>query len=448
MIAELHLENFKTWKKLDVEFGQITALFGANSSGKSSVTQFLLLLKQTKEATDRSLALDFNGAYVALGEYKDVVFSHDLKLAIPWSITIATEDMLLLQDASTSRIKSLVRSQSFVVSGRVRSSAYGSQANMLSYRVGTYEFSLMPKREDTAFDLKASGGTFKFVRTPGRAWQLPGPIKSYAFPDQARTYFQNASFLADLERAFERQLDSLYYLGPLREFPKRDYTWARTRPIDVGVRGEKVIDAILAATLAGEKRNLSWKGRLKSFQEIVAHWLAEMGLIYDFSVKEIAKGSNFYQALVRSRDGGPYVALTDVGFGVSQVLPVIVLLYYVPEGSTIVLEQPEIHLHPSAQSVLADLIINVAERRNLQVIIETHSEHLLLRLQRRIAEEEFDSELVALFYSEAKGPESTLVPIELDDLGQLSEWPENFMGDALGETLAAEKARLKRMAAK
>jgi predicted ATPase len=448
MIAELHIENFKTWKKLDIDFAQVTALFGANSSGKSSVTQFLLLLKQTKEATDRGLALDFNGQYVALGEFKDVVFSHDLKLQIPWSVTVATADNILLQDASTSRIRSLVRAQSFDVSGRVRSSTYGAQANMLSYKIGTYEFSLMPKREDTAFDLKASGGTFKFVRTPGRAWQLPGPIKSYAFPDQARTYFQNASFLADLESAFERQIDSLYYLGPLREFPKRDYTWARTRPIDVGVRGEKVIDAILAATVAGERRNLYWKARLKSFQEIAAHWLKEMGLIYDFSVKEIAKGSNFYQVLVRSRDGGPYVALTDVGFGVSQVLPVIVLLYYVPEGSTVILEQPEIHLHPSAQSVLADLILNVSEHRDIQVIIETHSEHLLLRLQRRVAEKEFDSDNVALYYSEAVEAQSTLTKIEIDDLGQLSQWPENFMGDAFGETLAAEKARLKRLSAK
>ena len=112
------------------------------------------------------------------------------------------------------------------------------------------------------------------MRTPGRAWQVPGPIKSYAFPDQARTYYQNASFLADLEVAFEQQIDNLYYLGPLREFPKRDYTWARTRPADVGVRGEKVIDTILAATAAKERRNLFWRGRLKDFQEIVAYWLS------------------------------------------------------------------------------------------------------------------------------------------------------------------------------
>ena len=76
-----------------------------------------------------------------------------------------------------------------------------------------------------------SGGDFRFVRTQGRPWQLPRPVKSYAFPDQARTYFQNASFLSDLEAVFEEQVDAIFYLGPLREYPNRDYLWARSRPL-------------------------------------------------------------------------------------------------------------------------------------------------------------------------------------------------------------------------
>ena len=77
-------------------------------------------------------------------------------------------------------------------------------------------------------------------------------MKGYAFPDQARTYYQNAGFLADLEAAYEAELDNVFYLGPLREFPQRDYLWARSRPTDVGRKGEKAIDAILAATESGE----------------------------------------------------------------------------------------------------------------------------------------------------------------------------------------------------
>ena len=126
------------------------------------------------------------------------------------------------------------------------------------------------------------------MRTTGRPWQLPRPVKTYAFPDQVRTYFQNAGFLSDLEAAYEAELNHIFYLGPLREYPKRDYLWARSSPSDVGQRGEKAIDAILAATEAGEVRNLKPKATLKSFQEMIAYWLREMGLVHDFRIKEIA----------------------------------------------------------------------------------------------------------------------------------------------------------------
>ena len=131
-----------------------------------------------------------------------------------------------------------------------------------------------------------------------------------------------------------------------------------------------MIDAILAATMANEFRNLKHKARRKTFQEMIAFWLTELGLISEFRVEELAPGSNYWQARVRVSAEGPEVLLTDVGFGISQVLPIITLLYYVPEGSTVMLEQPEIHLHPLAQSQLADLIINVATHRNIQAPIQ------------------------------------------------------------------------------
>jgi hypothetical protein len=152
-------------------------------------------------------------------------------------------------------------------------------ARRLRYELGQMKFELAPRNgEQSEFELKAiSEGQhrhpFSFVRTKGRPWQLPGPVKSFSFPDQARTYFQNAGFLADLEAAYQKELSNLFYLGPLREFPKRDYLWARSRPTDVGQRGEKAIDAILAATDSKVFRNLKPKTRLRPFQDVVAHWL-------------------------------------------------------------------------------------------------------------------------------------------------------------------------------
>ncbi|WP_294252743.1 DUF3696 domain-containing protein [uncultured Sphingomonas sp.] len=449
MLDSLHISNFKTWRSALLDFGLLTGLFGTNSSGKSSLIQFMLMLKQTKEATDRGISLDLNGRLAKLGSFEDVVHNHNTEDLLSWQIGFEVDHPLTLQDPSTKRSEYLVRSNEFSVGAEVGGTALGPLARVLRYQVDDQVFTLSRKKSDAnAFDLRASGSAFKFVRTPGRAWQLPGPIKSYAFPDQARTYFQNASLLADLESAYEREVDRIFYLGPLREYPKREYVWGRSRPVDVGVRGELVVDAILAATLDGAKYNLFKKGRLQTFQEIVAYWLKAMGLISNFEIRELAPGSSYYQAVVKVRDDSPPALLTDVGFGVSQVLPIIVLLYYVPAGSTVILEQPEIHLHPLAQSALADLLINVATYRGVQILFESHSEHLLLRMQRRIAEEEVDAEDIKLYFTDYDEGSSHLHELEIDEYGQILNWPENFMGDAFGETLAAEKARLKRMAKK
>jgi predicted ATPase len=316
------------------------------------------------------------------------------------------------------------------------------RARSLAYYFSNYVFKLLPRGSDaSSFDLRADGD-FKFVRTLGRPWQLPGPIKAYGFPDQAQTYFQNSGFLAQFVAAFEAQMDRVFYLGPLREYPKREYVWTRSRPSDVGQRGERAIEAILAATERGERRNLAPKARLRPFQEMIAYWLREMGLVETFIVEEIKAGSGLYQAKVRVRRSAPEVLLTEVGFGVSQVLPVLTLLYYVEEGSTVILEQPEIHLHPLAQAGLADAIWKATERRNLQVIVESHSEHFLLRLQRRIAEGRVSANDVKVFFCETDEGDPRLLPLDIDLYGRITNWPTAFFGDSFGETAVAETARL------
>jgi predicted ATPase len=448
MLEELRLRNFKTWETADIEFGKITGLFGANSSGKTTLIQFLLLLKQTKQATDRTTSLELNGVLTNLGVYRDMIHAHDEQRHLSWTLTYSPSKDFVLVDPSGKRTDALERASSVTVSSDVLAKDQAPSAARLEYKVGKYRFGLVPKGNgDSAFELTAAGGDFRFVRTQGRPWQLPGPVKSYAFPDQARTYFQNASFLSDLEASYEEQMDALFYLGPLREYPQRDYLWARSRPVDVGLRGEKAIDAILAATAAGEKRNPRPKTRLRPFQEMIAYWLSQMGLIHSFRVEEIARGSNRWQAKVQVRKGGTEALLTDVGFGVSQVLPVVTLLQYVPEGSTVVLEQPEIHLHPLAQAHLADVIINASMHRHVQVIVESHSEHLLLRLQRRIAEQEVAPSDVKLYFCDAQNGSSTLDQLRIDMFGRIENWPDKFMGDAFGETYAAEEKRIERMTA-
>ena len=445
MLTRLQILNFKAWAGADLKFGQITGLFGTNSSGKSSLLQFLLLLKQTKDAADRGISLAMNGSYVTLGSYRDFIHNHDESKKLEWGLSWRVNDDLVIADPLGRRSDVFARGDHLAIKSSIGSSRGAPRSERLEYRLGfDHRFRLQSKpSEPTAFDLKSDGG-FKFKRALGRAWQLPGPVKAYGLPDQALTYFQNSAFLSQFVSSFEAQMDKTYYLGPLREPPKRDYVWSRSRPSDVGARGQYAIEAIIAATEAGEKRNLAPKAHLKPFQEMIAYWLQQMGLVDSFLVEEIKEGSGIYQAKVRVRDGAPEVLLTEVGFGVSQILPVLTLLYYVDEGSTILMEQPEIHLHPLAQAGLADVMISVAKRRNVQIVVESHSEHFLLRMQRRMAEKQVDAEDIKLYFCNVEGPENILEPLNVDDRGVISNWPKNFFGDAFGETAAAQKARLKR----
>ena len=159
---------------------------------------------------------------------------------------------------------------------------------------------------------------------------------------------------------------------------------------------------------------------------MIAYWLEELGLIHSFEIKEIAEGSNLYHARVRTDKIGPESMLTDVGFGVSQVLPVLVLLYYVPEGSIVLMEQPEIHLHPSVQSGLADVMLAVATRRKVQLIVESHSEHLLRRFQRRTAEGGIKSSDLKLYFAQNNHGVAELDDLELNSWGEIENWPDHF----------------------
>lgn len=422
---------------------KITGLFGTNSSGKTSLIQFILLLKQTKEAADRGLALAMNGSYVTLGSYRDFVHNHDESRDITWGLSWKQDQQISIVDPSKKRTEVFAKGNHLAITSKLSSVKGAPRADHLEYRLGIdHKFRLQAKsNEPTSFELK-SEGSYTFKRTQGRAWQLPGPVKSYGFPDQALTYFQNSGFLSLFVSAFEAQMDRTFYLGPLREPPKRDYVWSRSRPSDVGPRGEFTIEAIIAATEAGEVRNLAPKAKLRPFQEMIAYWLQEMGLVHSFSVEEIKSGSGLYQVKVVVRKGAPEVLLTEVGFGVSQILPVLTLLYYVDEGSTILLEQPEIHLHPLAQAGLADVMLSVSDRRNVQIIVESHSEHFLLRLQRRVAERKAKAQDIKVYFCEVEGAVTSLEDLEVDDRGVINNWPKNFFGDAFGETAAAQKARL------
>lgn len=445
MLTRLEISNFKAWSEARLDFGQVTALFGTNSAGKSSLLQFLLMLKQTRNATDRGLVLDFGGPteLVNLGTFRDVVHGHEEDKRIGWNIEWDFPDRLAIMDLGTRN--PLYEGDRLRTQCEVGTKGQGARARLLPlqlmYEFAGAKFSLRPQNEAaTQFDLEFADSRLQPMRNRGRPKKIPHPVKTHLFPSATKIAFQNTEFLAEFELRYEKLMDSIYYLGPLREYPQREYHWAGSSPEDVGQRGERTVDALLAATRDGETRSLGYRRRTKPFQEMIAHWLRELKLIHDFRIDEIAPGANLYRAAVRTTPQGAQVGLTDIGFGVSQVLPALVLLYYVPEGATVILEQPEIHLHPAVQSGLADIMLNVSKARKLQIIVESHSEHLLRRLQRRVAEEDVSNDHVKLYFVSMVGKQARLTDLSLNSWGEVENWPAGFFGDEMGEIAAIAKA--------
>lgn len=448
MLTTLTLRNFKSWEVIqDMHLAPITGLFGTNSSGKTSLIQFLLMLKQTVDSPDRTQVLNLGDerSLVSLGTFRDLIYQHTEPghLSCRFSWTLPKE--MKIKDTEQKNVM-LFTGKEMEFGVEITENGAGRViVSNLEYSFGGYRFNLKRKSErEGKYELSARPNTFRFQRTRGRAWDLPAPAKCYGFPDQVKAYFKNAGFLADLELSFDQMFSRIYYIGPLREYPKRQYTWAGIQPADMGERGEKAIDALLASRERGEKISRGKGRRRFTLEEYVAWWLRELKLIEDFSVRPITKESNLYQVWVRKSHRSSEVLITDVGFGVSQLLPVLVLCYYVPEGATVLLEQPELHLHPSVQSGLADVFIDVARNRKVQIIIESHSEHLLRRFQRRIAEEKISNKDTSLYFCDISRGISKLVPLELDLFGNIQNWPDGFFGDDLREMAAMTRAAMER----
>ncbi|MGE0374678.1 MAG: DUF3696 domain-containing protein [Planctomycetaceae bacterium] len=453
MIKSLSLTNFKSWQQIDqMRLAPITGLFGTNSSGKTSILQWLLLLKQTVTSSDRQQVLNLGDERnpVQLGTFKDIVFQHKQPGHLSWTIDWSLPDTLEVLDPER-RGEQLFRSDEMRFESNVSDEDGRVFVESMGYFFDGHEFRYT-KKETTkgkgkGYKLSVDDSCgFQFRRTPGRVWDLPSPVKCYGFPDQVNSYFQNTGFLTDFQLAFEELFNRLYYLGPLREYPRRQYTWGGAQPADMGERGEKVIDAILSSRQSGEKISRGQGKKRFTVEEYAAYWLKELGLISDFSIGRVAKGSNLYQVKVKKTQHSSEVLITDVGFGISQILPVIVLCYYVPEGSTVLLEQPEIHLHPSVQSGLADVFLDAMRTRKIQFIIESHSEHLLRRWQRRIAENNdgVSPEEMALYFCNLDETASTLSELDIDDFGNIRNWPKDFFGDEFGEIAAMTKAAARR----
>jgi predicted ATPase len=453
MLTQLHIRNFKAWQDThEIRLAPLTVFFGTNSSGKTSLLQFLLMLKQTIQSMDRKRVLDFGDSHdlVELGVWPEMVFRRDASRTLGFSLkwqglihwdyteeepeeeNLAFEaEIGILDDAQAS-----VGLKSF--NYHVRPQSQNAEIVGIKY-IGNGKYNLWSGSSDK----KQKESSYTVSAPPTHFHGLPTePFGKLV------TRFRRTEELQSLQDSLEQELDSIQYLGPIRMEPQRLYVWAGDRPEDVGPIGEDTIGALLAAR---ERRFKPAAGQDEvGLDVLVAQWLQQMGILESFKLKAIAANRKEYEVFVRVAGMIDEVNLTDVGFGVSQILPVLVQLLYVERRSTLIFEQPELHLHPRAQSALADVFIDAlgmqeeGKDRKIQLLVESHSEHFLRRLQRRIAEERLAPDQVALYFCKP-GPEgSSVEELKLDEYGNISNWPENFFGDEVGDLAAMTEAAMRR----
>jgi hypothetical protein len=223
-------------------------------------------------------------------------------------------------------------------------------------------------------------------------------------------------------RAIEDSLKNLFPLGPFRKPPARWYVFTGTTPQDVGYEGRLLPDLLL---------------RKEELRQSTNEWLAKLDIGYEIRIRHHGDQSSdlFELRLVdKRRSGDVDVGLADVGFGISQILPFIVQSLAASD-QIITVEQPEVHIHPRLQADLGDLLVQaIREPLRNQFIIETHSEHMALRLQRRVREKQLSPDDISIVYV-SRGPNGAVVkPLRLDEEGDFTDdFPGGFFPERLRE---------------
>ena len=252
---------------------------------------------------------------------------------------------------------------------------------------------------------------------------------------------------------------SLKYLGPLRDTPKPLYPLAPAAdPHDVGLRGENTasilelhknrkIRYIPSANFKDPR--IDRKTVTRTLEAAVTDWLQYLGVAN--SVKSRDRGKLGHELKVGLSNSDSTHDLTHVGVGVSQVLPILLMCLLADTDSTLVFEQPELHLHPSVQTLLGDFFLSIA-LCSKQCIVETHSEYFIDRLRFRIAAASLENELnsqAKIYFVEKPSRDSSFREVVINEYGAIAEWPDGFFDQSQQQaekilTAAAKKRKSSR----
>lgn len=459
MLTHLNLTNFKIWRSTGpMQLAPMTLVFGTNSSGKSSLIQSLLLLRQTVKSQDPNLDLNFGNPdandSVVLGQFADVLCRHGAATEAVKAKQIGIEFGWRAAESGAGTGTGTGTFTARYAQGR------GGSADLAYLRIGSAGLGFTAQL--------GRHGAYKLLPESARNWSKQSPTfkpqRSFAFSDAAAQKLgANADRVLSVGPMLLEELARIIYLGPVRRQAQRDYVWNGRTPGFIGDDGGRAVDALIASGVA--KQDAARRGlpepTIATLFNGTAKWLKAMGLADDLQVQQLGKSSRYEVLVVNNIEApNPKVGvpgepdttllvetsnLKDVGVGVSQVLPVIVAAMFAERGSIVLIEEPESHLHPVAQTQLAEMLASVSQDRGVQFIVETHSEHLLRRMQTLVARETVKTLDLRMYFVERDGASAKLQRLEVDPFGTIKPWPEHFFGDSAGEAREQAKARAERM---
>ena len=413
-----------------IEIRPLTILAGANSSGKSSIMQPLLLMKQTLEASYDPGPLLLNGPNVSFTSFDQLISrlqKNSDRQAFSVEIENVEDDFMLKNVFSLKKNQTLKISEMIIKKDKRSLHLESSQSldhlkNAISKFLSTKiewpgELRVVSNRCFLRIDFDPLDDRGNFV--------LPAVPELYGL--------EGPSFVIG------ETLRGMIHVPGLRGNPERIYPRTATGPDFPGTFKPYV------ATIIAD-----WQKKEDSCLKHLGNMLTDLGLTWKIFAKVV--NHTHIELLVgrlpkAKRDGDDLVSIADVGFGVSQVLPVLVALLAAEPGQLVYLEQPELHLHPRAQYALAKILAETA-KRGVKLVVETHSALLLLNVQTLVAQRDLDPDLVKLHWFSRSDEDGTtsIQSADLDENGAFGDWPEDF-GDvewkAEGAYLDAVEGRSK-----
>jgi predicted ATPase len=476
MLTNITLENFKAFQKLNnLKIKPVTILCGTNSCGKSSILQSILLMKQTLESKNPNQNLLLNGRFTKLGYFEDIIYQKNKENEVKFVLDFVDNNKIIDMYDSLN-ISHKYNFFSHVEISFKKSPNGNSKLNENNgYRISKINLNIDPirnftdqsvgnvlitHREDNNYNIiwenyeidgKRSGednfkinfsNLFLFDLDSSANIRISEMLQKIAFSDLI-------SMFSRLNRVLKDMYSKYTYLGPLRGEPEREYIY-RDEVVEIGNKGENAAFLYLSEQNKSVENHFFYDKLNDNFEAINNLSLKE-GLNKWFNLMQMGNFDGeiinkiIYLSLNASKFDETKVGIADVGFGVSQIFPILLEGLRMPIGATLLLEQPEIHLHPNLQMQMADYFIALA-LSGKRVIAETHSDHIVNRLVRRIVEDETHNlkDLIGIYFIKPSENGSIYEEITIDETKGITNWPDDFFDQTASESMKIMQAGLKK----